>query len=385
MSLRILFAIHTAADPGTAVFINVSHRAAHLRAMGHTVDVVTPADLPPVWPRLRPLLLPPALLWRRPSRYDVVVLHSYLGWAFHGLRSVLPVGRRTATVTMFHGLEPLYHDAVAGELARTGEHASVRFGLLHHVIVPLLLRRSCRASDGVFCLNRREADYLVERGWCEASRLTVVANGVEPAMFERRAHQGTGSRLLFLGQWLRAKGVRFLAEAFAAIADAHPGVRLVCAGTDASGEAVLEQFPRAVRDRVTVIPRVNRAEVVEQMRQADVFLFPSLSEGFSGALLEAMAAGLAIVTTPVGAAPDLLENERHALLVPCADARVLARAALRLISDAPLRQRLGDAAQGVARSYAWPVVNAAYATELLRVAARRAAVVPSVQSDAVAP
>ena len=383
MTLRILFAIHTEADPFTAVFMNASRRAAHLRAMGHTVDVITPDERPWSWPRLRPLLLPIATLFRGLWRYDVVVFHSYAGWAYHACRAWLPGARRTATVTAFHGLEPLYHRAVSEELARTGERVSFRFRLLHQRVMPALLRLTCRRSDAVFCLNRAEADFLAREGWCDPARIAVVANGVDAELLVRREHRGAGRRLLFVGQWLRAKGTRHLTQAFASIAARYPDVTLVCAGTGADAAVVLSEFDPSVRARVTVLPRVTRAELAEQLRAAEIFLFPTVSEGFSGALLEALASSLAVITTRVGAAGDLLEHERNVLFVPVADAEALAAAAFRAIEDDRLRQVLAAGAYRVALDYQWEAVNAAYAAELLRVAAPRAMLSPG--SNAVAP
>ena len=74
------------------------------------------------------------------SRYDVVVFHSYLGWAFHFLRRWFDPQRRMATLTWFHGLEPLYHRAVSEECRRADRVVSRRFRLLHHVLLPRFLK-----------------------------------------------------------------------------------------------------------------------------------------------------------------------------------------------------------------------------------------------------
>jgi hypothetical protein len=108
-------------------------------------------------------------------------------------------------------------------------------------------------------------------------------------------------RLLFVGQWLPAKGTRDLVEAFATLAG-RADLELACVGTGASEAAVLADFPETVRGRVRVRPHVDRSELHAELAHADLFVFPSLSEGFSNALLEAMAASLPIVATPVGAA-----------------------------------------------------------------------------------
>jgi len=351
MSLRILFATHGPADVRTAVYRSVAQQARHLQSQGHHVDLVTRNDLArPGWARLDPLVLPIALAARRLAGYDVVVFHSYLGWAFHLLRRWLDPRRRVATVTWFHGLEPLYHRAVSNELWRQGRTLSLRFRMLHRLLLPRLLKHSCRQSDAVFCFNSSEEAYLTANGWAESGRVHRVANGVEADCFMTRHHRRPVRRLLFVGQWLPAKGIRYLVEAFTSLA-AIDDVELACVGTGASAEIVRAAFPPVIRSKVKVLPRVDRAELYEQLRLADLFIFPTLSEGFSCALLEAMAAELPVVTTAAGAAADMIESGRNGVLVPCADAPALVEAVLRLSGNVEVRAALASSARQTATRY----------------------------------
>ena len=368
MSLRLLFAIHGPADPRTGVYLTVSRRAAYLRSRGHSVDIVTPADLPfGGWSRLQPLLLPVALASRDLARYDVVVFHSHLAWA-HALARKCGRGK-PATVVTFHGLEPLYHAALGTELARTGERLSRRFHLLHRVLVPRLLSLASRRADRVVCLNSQERDFLIAHRWAVPERVVVLPNGVEPDLFLQRTNYAQrAQRLLFTGQWLRAKGIRYLARAFETIASAYPEAELTCVGTGAPVEAVLADFAPGVRDRVRVLPSVDRAGLSAELARADLFVFPSLSEGFSGALLEGMAAALPVVATPVGGAPDILRHEESAVIVPVADSAAIAEAVAALVDDALRRRRLGTSAQAAARPFEWDAVNERFANEIEQVA-----------------
>jgi glycosyltransferase involved in cell wall biosynthesis len=372
MKLRILFAIHSPRDPKTAVFLTVQRRAAFLTAQGHAVDIVTPADLPfGSWARVQPLLLPIGLATRRLQDYDVVVFHSHLAWA-HLLGRMTGRARRPAVVIAFHGLEPLYYDALGAELARTGERFSPQFVVFHRTLVPRLLAFASRRADRVFCLNSRERDFVVTHAWADPSRVRVMPNGVERELFlERAGYAERAIRLLFIGQWLRAKGIRYLVTAFESLASTNPDVELSCVGTGADADAVRRHFSPVVRERVRVLARVDREELSSELARADVFVFPSLSEGFSGALLEAMASALPIVATPAGAATDLLRHDENALVVPFADADALAASVIALIDRPDFRTRLGRAAQATAAGYDWQAVNELFAAELTSAAANR--------------
>ena len=371
MRLRVLLAIHGPADDRTAVYRTVSTHAQYLRDQGHRVNLVTADDLRWLSPRLDPICLPPVLALKGVSHYDVAVFHSFLGCAFHACHPVLDPGRRTATVTSFHGLEPLYFHALADEAEREGRSLSARYRLLHGRVMPRLLRASCRASDAVFCLNSTEAQYLVAGAWAPADRVHVLPNGVEAEAFVGRVPRPAVRELLFVGQWLPAKGVRYLVQAFADLA-ACEDVRLTCVGTGAPADVVTAAFPEAVRGRVQVVPSAGRDQIYQALQAADLFVFPTLSEGFSKALLEAMAAALPVVTTAVGAAADILRDGHNGLLVPPADAAAIASAVTRYVRDPELAARHGAAARVTAEAYRLEVVSRQWADRLYAVVDRHA-------------
>jgi glycosyltransferase involved in cell wall biosynthesis len=352
--MRILFAIHTPKDPRSAVYGYVLQRTAFLEERGHETVVLAPSDFPAVRrlpPRWLPLAFPVALAGRlRREPVDLAVFHSFSGWAALLLRGR---SKGPRVITQFHGLEPLFYRTLRDEMVRLGRPYRLRFRLFNEVVIPALLRFACRRSDRVLCLNSAEMRFLGEKGWAAPSRLALAANSVAPEFFLDRAYPAAASRLLFLGQWLEGKGTRYLADAFGSLAAEHPDLHLWCVGTRAEPEEVLQSFPPHLRVRVTAVRDADRQGILEHLARADVFVFPSLSEGFSLALLEAMAAGLPIVTTPVGAAPDLLAEGVSALFAPSSDAGALAAAVRRLLADAALREHLGRGARAAAEPYAW--------------------------------
>lgn len=373
--MRILFVIHTRKDLLTAVYLNTMERAAFLREHGHEADILTPDDFARLkrWPgRLLPLLYPLAVAYalaRQGRKYDLVNFHSYSGWVFNLLRRLIPSERRTRTMTMFHGLEPLYYKQLKNEMQRLGHPLSLRYRILHGGMMLWLIKLSCRRSDLVACLNLTEVSYLLKHHWTEATKIAVTPNAVSNDFFIQREWRPDAHRLLFIGQWLDGKGIKCLVDAFTRLALQQPDLELWCVGTLGSEESVLSSFPEEVRGRIRVRPRINRAEIVEMLKNADIFVFPSLFEGFSLALLEAMSTALPVVATPVGSVPDILRAEENALIVPKNDAEALAEAVKRLLHDAPLRRKLGHHAQEKADEYKIEHVYQHYLALLERVVA----------------
>lgn len=148
--------------------------------------------------------------------------------------------------------------------------------------------------------------------------------------------------VLFVGWMLEAKGVRELLAA----ARGLPRVRFTLVGAQQPDfvETVREEL-ESQSDHLQILPPRAREEILELYRRADVFVLPSWSEGFPNVVLEAMAAGLPVVATPVGAIPDIVENGEEGLLVPPRDPLALEAAIRRLVESPELRLAMGRRAR----------------------------------------
>jgi glycosyltransferase involved in cell wall biosynthesis len=192
----------------------------------------------------------------------------------------------------------------------------------------------------------------------EPGLIWYVTNGVEERFFApREFSEKTALDLLFVGTWLDRKGVYYLTDAFKLVAKKIPGIRLTVAGSSVPAQQVKEMFATEVRDRVRVIPFVNREEIADLYAGHDIFVFPSLVEGTPLTLLEAMATGMPVVTTNTCGMADVVEGEVNGLLVPAADGEKLAEGIERLCQSIDLRQRLGLAGQETMRRYTWERVT----------------------------
>lgn len=148
--------------------------------------------------------------------------------------------------------------------------------------------------------------------------------------------------LLFSGTVCEAKGYKDLIRAFSKVAAKHTDWKLVLAGNGEIAQAHGLAEELGVADKV-VIPGWVRGEDKDRLFScAGAFCLPSYAEGLPMAVLEAFAYGLPVITTPVGAIPDIADNGQNVLLFDCGDVDELANSIEKVISDRVLRERLAD-------------------------------------------
>ncbi len=146
---------------------------------------------------------------------------------------------------------------------------------------------------------------LVEHG-TPADRIDVIPYGVNTVRFypapQHRASPGSSLRLLFVGRINQRKGIKYLLEALRLLND--PAIHLTVCGRVVDGLDLFKPFGT----EVTIRPSVSVPELVHAYQSADLFVFPSVAEGFGQVLLESLASGLPILSTTRTAAPDLIDE-----------------------------------------------------------------------------
>ena len=147
-------------------------------------------------------------------------------------------------------------------------------------------------------------------------------------------------------------------RAFAQVRRSHPDATLTVAG---SGPRLLALQALArdlgIAGTVRFTGRLDNERIADLYREADVLLNPSTVDNMPISLLEAMASGVAIVTTDVGGIPHVVENGKTALLVPPRDPGAMAAAALRVFAEPRLATALSRAGVGTAEQYTWSHVR----------------------------
>jgi len=202
--------------------------------------------------------------------------------------------------------------------------------------------------------SRHVQDAAVSVG-AAPGRLHLVPWGVEPVepgdhevLDARRRHGLTGDYVLFVGTLEPRKGLDTLAAAIGLLD--RPGLTLAVAGPLGWGEVLADELA-AVASPVARLGFVDDADLAPLMRGAAAVCSPSRAEGFGLPVLEAMAAGAAVVTT-AGTAPAEVAGDA-AVLVPPDDAAGLALAIASVLDERPLADRLRAAGVERAASYRW--------------------------------
>ncbi len=230
-----------------------------------------------------------------------------------------------------------------------------------------LIGRAYRRADAVVALSEGVREELVEDYALDPGRTVTIHNPVDVAGIAAATEAvrdsiqdipNSGPLIVGCGRLHRQKGFDLLIEAFADLDDAR--ARLVILGEGSEREA-LETLARSrgVADRVLMPGFESHPE--KWFAQATLFVLPSRWEGFGHVLVEALAAGVPVVSAwaPHGPA-DILNDGETGLMVPTGNAAALGAAIDRLLIDEGLRGRLAEAGRKTAERFSLPVIAGRY-------------------------
>jgi len=221
-------------------------------------------------------------------------------------------------------------------------------------------RTAGRLVDRYIAVSGANASYLQREKGLPAHKIRTIRNGVDVARFDRCRCQPTdpraslgiapGEMLLVCAARLEPqKGHAVLLEAIARLPRRRgPKLRLVCLGEGRLRSQLQLQAQQLGLGETVLFPGYC-PQIEAWLAVADIFVLPSLYEGLPLSVMEAAAAGCAIVATAVDGTPEVLADGCDGLLVPPGNPEALGQALLRLMADAGLRQALGERARQRAR------------------------------------
>jgi alpha-maltose-1-phosphate synthase len=184
----------------------------------------------------------------------------------------------------------------------------------------------------------------------------VVAYGAPPISRSVELPELNSSlRVLYVGALSQAKGLGYLLEA---VTHLDRQIRLTLIGHRVSG-VIPEQ---RVLDRHRWLPSLPHDELLAEMSRHDVLALPSLHEGFGLVILEAMAQGLVVITTPHTAGPDLIADAVDGFIVPIRSSEAIEERLTRLIVDKKLLAEMKLAARRKAEMRPWETYRQEFAS-----------------------
>lgn len=209
-----------------------------------------------------------------------------------------------------------------------------------------LQRRLLSGIDRTFAVSGCLKKDLAREIGLPESRISVVYNGVDLQRFEanRAQFRGAGRGELVIGavgRLVEVKNFSLLLRAFATLRQTCQTRLLIV------GEGPMRGSLQQVADQLGVAAQVHFAghseDIPALLRQMDIFVLPSCSEGLSNTLMEAMASGVAVVASNVGGNPELVSDDITGLLFESGDEAGLSKCLTDLACDAGRRARLGAA------------------------------------------
>lgn len=263
---------------------------------------------------------------------DLVHIHVSSGMSFYRKLVILLLARfrKLPAITHLHGSE--FREFYASGSA----------------IRQYLIRYFFEHSATVLTLSKSWAEFIDQVAPAACPR--ILYNSAPLSLYSGATNDSDSVTILFMGRLGERKGTHDLIEAFARIAPSCPQATLVL-----GGDGDLPRFHELVAElnlegRVDIRGWIGPDLKVQTFVDCDIYVLPSYNEGLPGSVLEAMAAGKPVVTTPVGGIPEAVEEGGNGFLVSPGDVGSLAARLKLLCENHALRNQMGERSREIIRS-----------------------------------
>jgi len=319
------------------VAAHVSKLAEFLTRDGHEVEVIASENTPivPVKGLMNPSFTATSALKAiykrlRGERFDVIHAHNIPS----ALAMRFSSGYRVLTLHGVYSEQIGYlHGSALGRLSR------------------LVEKRALRWANAVTAVSSIVAEHYSRQGF----RVVYIPNAIDLEDLPKEAKRFHDQQIVYNGRLSREKGVDILLEGFL---NSNLKAKLVLIGSGPLEEKLREMARND--DRVIFTEQLPRQEALKIVKGSDVFVLPSIHEGLSTALLEAMALEVPVVATRVGGNTEIVTDGETGLLVE-PNPKDIIKAVSRLLEDREFANELAHKAyQKVLEQYTWRVVYTKY-------------------------
>ncbi|MFT3932629.1 MAG: glycosyltransferase family 4 protein [Chitinophagaceae bacterium] len=207
-------------------------------------------------------------------------------------------------------------------------------------------------ADRYVCGCKDDLDYVLQRKLFPAEHAYCIPPGIDDVYHTIPFQANKKPVIIFLGSWLTRKAVGIIPDVIKDVLRQQPAYSFHVYGAWAAKETILGAFPEDVKDRVTVFEKLPIETLKQGIQDAAILFFPSYSEGFGLATVEAMSCSCAVVTTRTGVGSELINNE-HALICDFDDKEGMKNALNSLINNEELRESIAYKGYQKAKSFKW--------------------------------
>ena len=281
-------------------------------------------------------------------RRDVDLLHIQLAWGGSIYRKLM-----IAALARYFGVPYVVH-LHGGRFGHSWESAGKYLvGKIDRLFME---------SAAIIVLGQCWATLILDRLPGVKDKMTILPNTTtSPSGPKRCRADGEPIQITFLGYVGPGKGVPELIDAFGKLSERADWSAII-AGRGELDQSRSHAQRLGIADRVEIPGWLGPDETRALLRRTDILVLPSFVENLPMVVIEGFAYGLAVVATPVGAVPEVIDHGRNGLLVPVGNVEALAAALHRLLEDGELRRSLGEAAR---RDYAERFDISTYITRLV--------------------
>jgi glycosyltransferase involved in cell wall biosynthesis len=204
-----------------------------------------------------------------------------------------------------------------------------------------------KLADHILCASTFTRRSL-ELSGIAADKISVIPYGVDTQTFQLGRPSGDGPlKVLYVGQKVARKGLRMLLRVWQQLQP--PNAHLVLAGGHVRDESVFQGFDEFFIET----PRIRTRDLVRHFQEADLFVLPSLAEGFGHVYLEALSCGVPIICTENTGGADIIRNGESGWTIPAGDAAALADCLSWALSHRRQLREMREAARTAAEGYSW--------------------------------
>jgi len=365
--MKILLVIHYKLNVDSGAAGSTARLGQEYQKLGHEVQYYSIDNLPKWIPeQIKTLVFPEfvaAYIAQLSKQKAVDIVDASPGdnwlWAkvFRASRNKLPL-----LVTRSHGLQYFEHLGILEEARRGNVHLSWKYPLYFGGLRLWEQAKSLRHADLVYLLNHQEKKYVVEQLGTPTEQVHVFPNGIPERFLNLPLEplpeaENSVIRIAQVSTYIPRKGIQYSIPALNKILTRYPHVEMSFFGTKClecpDPAQVYEDFDPAVRDRIKVVPRFSHEKLPTLLKGHQIKLFPPLSEGFGKALVEAMACGLAPITTATSGPMEVVRDGHDAIVIPTRDSGAIEQALERLITNRPYLEQLRQNAYATAQRYSW--------------------------------